>query len=297
MKYANQMKRVAFLALLCALALFLPSCAQDYPMSYQRAINFFSAGEYEEAARAFERLGIYGNAPTYAAYSRGLVLFEQGAYEEAMPYFEKTQDFMYGKSRYTYCKAYTLEVAGSFAEAAQAFRSLGEFEDAASHAVYCQARAAEADADYDNALYTYETAGEYGDSADRLALLRGEMYSKAVDARFRAVTLHQNALRAADSGDHERAWLFDRNSNANYDIALDLFMQLGDFLDSARQASECKAIFKGQQYSQAERLEQNGQLQEAYRLFKALSGYNDADTRAQELGDRLGIVEEVEEEW
>jgi len=296
MAKTNQIKRFATLALLCALVFLLPSCAQDYPLSYQRAIDLFSAGEFDDAARAFEKLGSYGNSQTYAAYSRGLVLFGQGAYADAIPYFEKTQDFMYGRSRYIYCVAYQMEEAGSFVEAAEMFYSLGNFEDAASHAVYCKARQAEASGDLDNALFTYESAGEYSDSSDRLAVLRGDVYNEAVELKTKAVGLYNDAIKARDEGDFITAAALELESIPYFEGALDLFPQLGDFLDSARNAAECKAIFKEIQYGQAERLEQSGQLQEAYDLFKALSGYNDADTRAQEVGARLGIVEEEDEE-
>lgn len=246
--------------LFCLLFLF-SACSQDHSTSYKKALKAFGEGDYETAARSFERLGDYSDAGTYAAYSRGLVLFEQGSYSEAEPYFEKTQDFMYGKSRYTFCHAYTLETAGNYQEAAELFLSLGDFEDASRHGNYCKARNAEQNFDYDTALFGYAEAEGYGDTATRLDSLQVEIYSKAEQLK----------------------------KDKQYEQALNLFTKLGDYFDSPAQAKECKDYFRNQMYESAEAMEREGRLQEAYEAFMALTGYSDAETRAEELAVKLGI--------
>lgn len=261
-------KRHAMLALLCALLCLLSACSQDLPRAYQRAINAFSKGDYAQAALAFERLGDYAQAPIYAAYSRGLVLFEQGAYAEAEPYFEKSKDFMYGAARYAYCHAHGLEIAGSYAEAAQIFLSLDAFEDAPQRGHYCNARAAALDGNSETALYGYEAAGSYADAPILLESLQQEMYAYAKE-------------------------LQDKNE---YEKALNIFGKLGAYFDSATQARDCKDHFRSLLYDEAEAMERDGRLQEAYDAFSGLSGYSDAEVRAQTLASKLGIEETLPEE-
>ena len=92
-------KRLLLAVCLCLLSLLLTACAADRGSAYDKAVAIFGKGDYDAAAAAFDKLGDYQQAATYAAYSHGLVLYEQGDYTAAEPYFAKTQDFMYGKQR------------------------------------------------------------------------------------------------------------------------------------------------------------------------------------------------------
>ena len=247
--------------LFLATILCLSGCTQTRPYTYDQAVELFADGLYAEAADAFERLGDKSNAPTYAAYSRGLVLYEQGQYAAAAPYFEKTLHFMYGQERYDYCAAYALMEAGQFAEARLAFLNLHDFEDAPLWVQYCSARIAEDSKDYENALYGYEASIGLSDAEDRLYNLRGQIYNRAI------------AFKA----------------EGNYGDASILFTMLGDYLSSADQALECKNIHLDEQYALADTCEATGDLQTAYDLFTALSGYRDAAERAEMLAPALGI--------
>lgn len=249
-----------FLLLLAAL-LCLSGCTQTRPYTYDQAVELFADGLYAEAADAFERLGNQANAPTYAAYSRGLVLYDQGQYAAAAPYFEKTKDFMYGQERFDYCNGYVLMEAENFHDAALTFLNLHDFEDAPLWYAYCSGRLAEESKDYEAALYRYETAGTLADAEDRLYNLRGQIYNRAI------------AFKAEGS----------------YNDASILFTMLGDYLSSADQALECKNIHLDEQYALADTCESQGELQAAYDLFTALSGYRDAAERAEMLAPSLGI--------
>ena len=267
MKQFSRTKGWRLVGMLVALVLSLTACSQDYAMMYQKAINLFGNGEYAEAAQAFDNLGDYAQAPVYAAYAHGLVLFEQGLYTEATPYFEKSKGFMKATTRYAYCLAYNMEQSGAFAEAAAGFLALADFEDAAIHARYCQGRAAQEASDYETAIFAYEDARLYGDAYTRLEALQGQIYMQAIQLK----------------------------EEKQYDNAISLFSMLGDFLSSAEQATECKQFLRDDIYDQAERLEAEGQLREAYDVFQGLVGHRDAGDRARLLGERLGIpVEETE---
>ena len=247
--------------LLLALLLCLSSCAPNNSGKFESAIKLFSNGDYSEAAEAFEKLGDYSTAPTYAAYSRGLVLYDQGQYSAAEPYFAQTREFMYGEERYQYCHAIALMEAGQFSEAAAAFSDMEAFEDAPMQAEYCLARHAEENKDYESALYSYEAAGTLHDAQDRLLNLQGQLYNRAISLK----------------------------GEGNYAGAMTLFNMLGDYLSAAEQAIECKEIGLEQQYADADALEAAGDLQGAFDLFYALSSYRDAADRAETLASQLGI--------
>lgn len=253
-------RRILFL-MLFALLVCLCSCAQNNSGKFESAVALFADGDYLEAAEAFEQLGDYATAPTYAAYSRGLVLYEQGQYSAAEPYFAQTRDFMYGEERYRYCHAFSLMETGQFGQAEAAFLKMGDFEDAPAQAQYCAARSAEENKDYEAALYGYEASAALHDAQDRLFNLQVQLYNRAI------------ALK----------------NQGNYASAMPLFTMLGDYLSAAEYAIECKEIGLEQQYADAEELLALGDEQSAFELFHALSGYRDAADRAQELAYRLGI--------
>ena len=138
----------------------------------------------------------------------------------------------------------------------------GMFEDAPQRAAYCTARNADESKDYETALFDYEAAGTYADAPDRLADLQSQIYYHAKDLK----------------------------AQGSYEEALTFFSLLGDYLNSQREAKACKDYFRDQLYDQADQLAAAGDLQKAYDMFSGLSGYRDADTRATELADKLGIV-------
>ncbi len=254
-------KKIFLFSLFLCLLLCLSACSVNQSGTYNKGVEAFANGDYAEAADLFEKVGDYSNAPTYAAYSRGLVLYDQGQYVAAEPYFAKVRDFMYGETRYQYCHGYVLETQGMYAEAATTFLALADYEDAAIHYRYSNARYAEENNDFETALYDYQLAGDYEDAATRLDMLRTQVYDQAV------------LLRA----------------QGHYEQAIKLFTMLGNYYDSADQALICKQHFREARYQEAELLYQNGDLQGAYDIFISLTGFSDATTRAEEIGQTLGI--------
>lgn len=253
-------KRIAVLALVCALALLTAGCGNKSG-AYDKALAAFGRGDYAQAAADFQRLKDYLDAETYAAYSQGLTFYEQGSYAAAEPYFEQTRTFMYGDERYRYCHAAVQEAAGEFDAAAQGYASLGEFEDAPQRAAYCRARFAMESADYETALNNYQDAGAYADAAARLDALNFEIYEQAMKLK----------------------------TEQNYEQAFKLFTLLGDNYDAREQARVCKNYFLDQTYADAEAKIAAGDLRGAYDAFSTLAGYRDAETRASELAAQLGI--------
>lgn len=256
------MKHTRLLSLLLCVLVLATSCGVNHRKEYDDGVEAFADGDYAAAALHFEKLGDYSNAATYAAYSRGLALYEQGQYIEAEPYFATVRDFMYGETRYQYCHGCLLESQESFREAADTFLALGDYEDSKTLYHYNNARYAEQNADYASALLDYELAGDHSDAALRLDSLRTQVYDSAV-------------LMMADG---------------YYEQALNLFSLLGSYYDSAEQARICKQHFRDARYAEAEAFYNSGDLQAAYDIFLSLSGYSDATTRAEEIGQELGIA-------
>jgi len=261
----------------------LTACSGNREAAYQKAVDLFAGGDFEASAAAFERLGDYQQAPTYAMYSMGLVLFEKADYAGAEPYFERTQAFMYGKTRYDYCRAHGLQQAGWFMEAAELFGSLGEFENAPQGRSYCLGRAAEEAADYETSLYAYPLAAGYADADARLDNLQYQLYTRAMQLKAEAVLSIENPddLRPGIAEDFQNALTF--------------FTMLGDYQSSRIHARDCLERLRQLKYDEAEAMERGGQLLEAYEAFLALSGFNDAAARAEELASRLGIPVSDEE--
>jgi len=276
MPYRHLKARALFSLLLCC-AMALTACSGSRDVAYQKAVDLFAGGDFEAAAAAFERLGDYQQALTYAAYSMGLVLLEKADYTGAEPYFEKSQSFMYGKTRYHYCRAYGLQEGGQFLEAMELFKTLGEFENALQGYYYCLGRAAEDAADYESSLYAYPLAAGYADTDARLDNLQYEIYTRAMQSKVDAITSMENPddLRPDIAEDFQEA--------------LSLFTILGAYQSSRLHARDCIERLRQLKYDEAESMERDGKLQEAYEAFWALSGFNDAAARAEELASRLGI--------
>ncbi len=292
---SSRFKPRLLLGLLCALLPVLSSCAGNPSGSYQKAVNLFATGDYEAAAIAFERLGEYQQAATYAAYSRGLVLFEKADYAGAEPYFEKSRDFMYGQDRYTYCHAKGLEAAGNYSEAAELYLSLGEFENAAAAGNYCAARVAEGNKELKDALEGFEASLEAFEAAQGQTGNALEEFEAALDGFEAAQGYADATLRLDGLQGQVYDYAMGLKKAGNFEKALNLFGKLGEYFDSPVQARECKQFFRDQLYVRAEALEKEGRLQEAYEAFLGLSGYSDAQTRAETLAARLGIEMEAAE--
>lgn len=256
------MKRISLaLALLLIAMLSLTACSANKRAAFEKGLKLFSEGEYLEASQAFGQAGDYGQAKVYYDYSRGVIYYDRGEYEAARDSFENVQDFMYGRDRYIYSAARVCEETGDFSGAAELYDKLTDYEDAAQRANYARGRIAESNKDYDTALFEYAEAGAISDAPDLLENLRTQMYIKALELK-----------RAGYYAD-----------------ALNLFGKLEGYLDCAAQAIECKDYYREELYASAEALLAQGDKHGAYMAFLGLTGYSDAEQRAQELALQLGI--------
>ena len=166
---------------------------------YQEAERMFEAGRYEEAAKAFERLGDFldsservaqAEASTQAGlYAAAMAQVEAGEYESALATFESLGDYEDAAEQITavqtlidqkaYDAAALLLADGKFEEAKEAFAALGEFSDAAGKVAEAQyaidqraydaAALLLADGKFEEAEQAFAALGKFNDSAEQAA--------------------------------------------------------------------------------------------------------------------------------
>lgn len=75
--------------------------------------------------------------------------------------------------------------------------------------------------------------------------------------------------------------------DGKYEDAYKLFVELGEFDDSASQAQTCKDYSNQQVYEQASTLKEGNKLDEAAELFESISTYLDSEQQAKECRDLI----------
>ncbi len=163
------------------------------------------------------------------------------------------------QSRYT--AAEELLVAGKYEEAAQAFAEMGEYKDAADmvqEVKYVQAEALFQQGDLALARTKFVQLGNYKDASDRV----NECKYKQAEEFFQ---------------------------QEKFNEAQRIFRELGNYKDAPDRMEECQKRWdendkkqKEITYSQAEKLFQQGKLEDAQIKFQKLGDYKDALDRAKE---------------
>ena len=218
---------------------------------YQEAERMFEAGRYEEAAKAFERLGDFldsservaqAEASTQAGlYAAAMAQVEAGEYESALATFESLGDYEDAAEQITavqtlidqkaYDAAALLLADGKFEEAKEAFAALGDFSDAAGKVAEAQnavdqkaydaAALLLADGKFEETKEAFAALGEFSDAASKVAEAQYAIDQRAYDAA---------ALLLADG---------------KFEEAEQAFAALGKFNDSAEQAARAHAMIPG----------------------------------------------------
>lgn len=236
------MKRIYCAILVCILLLIpVTSFAEDAAKeaTYQRAVEFLEAGEYDMAISIFEMLGDYSdsaaqilvckNAKSQIYYDRACELFSNGEYDAAKEVFLMLGTFSDSQIQAVRCEtqkkqdqydaASKLAESGDYIRAKEAFILLGEFSDSTARveqmdrlilaSEYETAKSYEDSGEYAEAIAIYESLGEYEDAADRIefcqlqihiANLSG-MIEEALDAEpFNASSVYSLLLEGTTHG-------------------------------------------------------------------------------------------------
>ena len=206
-------RAVAWICIIFALVLILlVSIVFVVPaISYNKAMELYTAGKYEEAQAAFLSLGAYKDSPALAvacendaAYEAAEQLYEAGNYEDAKQAFEALGEYKDGAARAAACGE-TIQ-AGAYAaaqelfeqekydEAKTAFEALGNYADSEQRARECALEAGYISAvalfeseDYEKAVSAFVVLGSFRDAPDYV-LLSKYSYVKAHEDRSDSLT-------------------------------------------------------------------------------------------------------------
>ena len=176
---------IAVVATVAVLAVILTWTIVISPMlSYNKAMELQAAGEYEEAAAAFEALGEYKDSQTQISetwYIRAMELQAAGEYEEAAKAFTELGDYKDSAvlaQETRYARTMELQAAGKYEEAAAAFEALGEYKDSQtqiSETWYIRALGLQADGNHAAAAMAFGKMGDYKDAAAQASALWNEI--------------------------------------------------------------------------------------------------------------------------
>ncbi|MBR6040383.1 MAG: TIR domain-containing protein [Clostridia bacterium] len=140
---------IAAAAAVIVMVLILLFTAILPPIRYNKAVELYNAGKYEEAIMAFEALNGYKDSETQIEscktaikdqdYEAAVVLYEAGKYEEAIAAFEALDGYKDSEQQIEACKtvikdqdyeaAVALYEVGKYEEAIAAFEALNGYRD------------------------------------------------------------------------------------------------------------------------------------------------------------------------
>lgn len=220
-------KALTLLAVLC-LALTATACVhysnQDY---YEQAQLYLGSGDYETAASLFQQLGEYADSADYALYAAALGALAEENYALARTNLNQLRDFKSSERYLRYIDALEYEEAGQLDAALTVYESLGTFCGSDSHASRLRTEIPEKAI---RDARTLMAKGEYAAARELLLTLDGYGQSTALAANC-TTALNKAAYTKADklceAGDHL--------------AAMQAFLALGDALDAADRAEQCRA--------------------------------------------------------
>ena len=279
---------------------------EDYPgaaekitrCDYLLALNLLEDGEYESARISFEELGDYEDSALQAkecVYRPACAALESGDVHTAMALLEQIPgyadaDTLMNKARYMH--AAQLRQSGDLVAAGEAFQLAGDYDDAAQQAHECLYQAADEASrkgDHVQAAELFSRVLPYLDAQDRW---NAETYQLAVDSLDDMEYIRARSLLATlpedyqDVADLKLETLYrpavTAFKKAQYQTALDSFLQLGDYKDSAEQALKAR-------YRLAEELRVAGSYEAALEHYLLLGDYEDVPAQLKLTKYHLGV--------
>ena len=309
---------------------------------YTAALQLLQRGDYGNAARAFEALGNFEDATMLTMYCYAMNAGESGLYSIAATNLDTLSGFRDSALQARYYVARGYEAAEMYEEAAEILTSLFYFRDSAERlgrypeliaardearrlareaaaAAQAAKEAEEAEARlaarYDEAAALEEAGrladaerafirlGEYRDSAERARAIRERIEAEAAAEAERLAAEAEAQRQAQLAVRYAQALL--NEASGNLQAALETFVALGDYEDSAeraqaireriaaeaeaerqRLAAEAEARRQAElaaAYEAAIALEESGDVIAAQEAFLALEDYLDSAERAAAL--------------
>ena len=268
------MKKLSILAVLLCMALTLTSCgSRDIGEYYEAAQLYLGCKDYAYAAEMFEQLGEYADSADYALYARALQAIEEENFALARANFEAVNPFKSSGRYLMYLDARDEEVDGKLEDALALYEKLGSFMGANQAVERLEKAIPEAAIKEGRALMN---KGDYVAARELFLSLDGYGASKAL-ADNCTLALNKAAYSEADKLEESGDLLG----------AMEAFTALGEALDAAERAADCRAAIHAEldtQYA-AVTLATAPNLMDAY---AALEDDEIAAARTAELTARFG---------
>ena len=264
---------------------------------YERAQLMMGSGEYAEAAELFHQLGEYEDSAEYALYAAALDALQNSKIDLARANLLEIAPFKSADRYLRYLDALDAENEGELDSALDIYVSLGSFEDCAERAQTLEAAIPEqairqgrqlmSQGDYEGARDLFRSArksnstrsarGDYEGARDLFLSLNGYGQSRALSDACTAAIARKAYLAAEDllgAGD--------------YLGAMNAFAAMGDTLDAAHRAEECRLLLlkQAEEAFQAVTLETADALDEQLESLSADAAF--AEIR-QALAEKFGV--------
>lgn len=258
---------------------------------YNQAVNAYTAGNYEDAAQRFEKLGDYRDSKQRTAesltrlhYNNGKLAFQSGDFDKAKEEYLAAGDYENAKllaeeseRASHYAKGESLGSSGDLDKAIEEFlkSEYKDYKDKISDLYVKKSDKALADGQFDQALELAETAGKYKESEEPV----WSCYYKMGEAAFakndlrNAASYFVNAEEFKDAPDKAKSIYYTLGTDAlgkkEYENAANFLKLAGDFRDASTIAKEAFYITGTNRYK-----EKN--YAAASEFFKLAGTYKDA---------------------
>lgn len=241
---------------------------------YERAQLMMGSGEYAEAAELFHQLGEYEDSAEYALYAAALDALQNGKIDLARANLLEIAPFKSADRYLRYLDALDAENEGELDSALDIYVSLGSFEDCAERAQTLEAAIPEQAIRQGRQLMSQ---GDYEGARDLFLSLNGYGQSRALSDACTAAIARKAYLAAED--------LLDAG---DYLGAMNAFAAMGDTLDAAHRAEECRLLLlkQAEEAFQAVTLETADALDEQLESLSADAAF--AEIR-QALAEKFGV--------
>lgn len=198
--------------------------------SYNKAMELYSMGQYEEARAAFSDLGDYSDAATYVSTIDNFLTERESKYERGISYYEK--------GAYSECITSLADISG--------YLDSEDYVEKSVEAIYQQATEC-----YD--------AGEFEKAKELLGKIP-DSSSKNMDAELLLTDIEETIIAQTNAANYEKAKEY--YDNGDYETAQRLFISLGNYEDSATYLSaigtsyyeKASNLFNQKEYVQCEEI-------------------------------------------
>ena len=259
-------------------------------LQYQKAVEAFNNGDYEQAEESFLALGDYSDSAEYALdcrYEKAMARLNAGSAEDlaaAREIFAALGGHQDAAAMVTECdyrQALLALEAGDRDGATAMLEALGDYQDSAEtlkRIAYMNGEDLLEAGEMEQARAIFEELGEYEDAADRVRetwYRQAEAALEAGDADAALTCLEEipdgtEAAELAKRAHYLRGSALREAGEIN--SAAEEFALAGNYEDAAQQASECF-------YAPANAAYEAGQYDRAAELFSRIKGYEDAEEK------------------